>query len=829
MVTVNGDGSTWTSSGILYVGHEGEGTLNVEAGGQVTSHFEGIVGNLSDSVGTVTVSGTDEADNPSTWTNSSDLIVGKAGQGTLNVEDGGLVSNVFGFIGFDQDSMGTVTVTGEGSTWTTSNFISVGVVGHATLNIEAGGQVSNDTGSIGGDPGSTGIATVTGEGSTWTNTSNLYVGNSGEGTLNIEAGGQVSSTTGVIGNSSTGLGGVTVRGTDGSGTPSRWTVGGGLTVGNAGSGGLFVRDGAEVQSGETHVGVSGNGNVLINDANWTIATNLYVGDFGVGSVNVQNGGQLSSEFGFIADGASPISTVTVAQANESGTPATFTTSQDLVVGGNNTTAGGNGRLNVGLGGVVNVGNRLRLWDSGTVNLNGGTINLAELDSVFVNVFGTFNFSHGKLNFTTDQTIDTGGTLETALGGSLTIGFAQHLGVEGVATILKPVAIDGGTLSVGEVVNPQLIDLQRGTLNINNQPVAIEPGGPFGNTLNLQEETTINAALGVTNHGVVKGNGTLGGPFTNAADGEVQGLAGNNLQFTGSGNSNSGQLTLSGGQVHFTQDFTNNATGLVIGNGTLRGDGETSNDGNMAFSATANVIGDVVNNASGTIISAGGATTFYDDVVNNGEIRTYTNSFTVYFGSYSGSGDTGSGTVIMEGDLKPGSSPGIMSFGGDLEFGPAATLEIELGGLLAGDDFDHITVADDITLNGLLDVSIINGFTHSAGDTFEIITAASVLDTFDTVSLPPLPGDLHWFVNYGATSVELVTTFAGDFDFDGDVDGRDFLVWQQSPAVGSLTDWQSNYGATTGTLGATSAAVPEPSSLLLMALLLVTLSLRRKAA
>ena len=37
------------------------------------------------------------------------------------------------------------------------------------------------------------------------------------------------------------------------------------------------------------------------------------------------------------------------------------------------------------------------------------------------------------------------------------------------------------------------------------------------------------------------------------------------------------------------------------------------------------------------------------------------------------------------------------------------------------------------------------------------------------------------------------------DGDGDVDGRDFLIWQRggSPApisTGDLADWQSNYGA-----------------------------------
>ncbi len=60
---------------------------------------------------------------------------------------------------------------------------------------------------------------------------------------------------------------------------------------------------------------------------------------------------------------------------------------------------------------------------------------------------------------------------------------------------------------------------------------------------------------------------------------------------------------------------------------------------------------------------------------------------------------------------------------------------------------------------------------------------------------------------------LTTTDAlpGDFDLDGDVDGRDFLIWQGDPAVGDLSDWQANYGSAASLL-VNSTAVPEPVSL-----------------
>lgn len=52
---------------------------------------------------------------------------------------------------------------------------------------------------------------------------------------------------------------------------------------------------------------------------------------------------------------------------------------------------------------------------------------------------------------------------------------------------------------------------------------------------------------------------------------------------------------------------------------------------------------------------------------------------------------------------------------------------------------------------------------------------------------------------------------GDFDGSGAVDGQDFLLWQTDPNIGSLSDWQANYG--TGSLASLSA-LPEPTSAML---------------
>ena len=63
---------------------------------------------------------------------------------------------------------------------------------------------------------------------------------------------------------------------------------------------------------------------------------------------------------------------------------------------------------------------------------------------------------------------------------------------------------------------------------------------------------------------------------------------------------------------------------------------------------------------------------------------------------------------------------------------------------------------------------------------------------------------------------------GDFDVDGDVDGADFLVWQQelgtTTTASDLAEWTANFGMPTSF----STAVPEPAAgaLLMLAGLLL---------
>jgi T5SS/PEP-CTERM-associated repeat protein len=142
------------------VGNTGTGSLTVHSSGQV-SNTNGYVARSAGSSGsTMTVTGAG-----SQWTNNGELYVGRSGNVSLTIENGGRVSNTFGVLGYLIGSSGTVTVRGAGSHWTNSTHLLVGWDGTSSLMIADGGRVSNTFGYVGYAGGSSGTATVTGAGS----------------------------------------------------------------------------------------------------------------------------------------------------------------------------------------------------------------------------------------------------------------------------------------------------------------------------------------------------------------------------------------------------------------------------------------------------------------------------------------------------------------------------------------------------------------------------------------------------------------------------------------------------------------------------------------
>ena len=145
-------------------------------------------------------------------------------------------------------------------------------------------------------------------------------------------------------------------------------------------------------------------------------------------------------------------------------------------------------------------------------------------------------------------------------------------------------------------------------------------------------------------------------------------------------------------------------------------------------------------ADGTLtVDVAGAGPFANDgtlaVANGGTLRVV--------GDLAGSATavlSGSGTIVASGDdidhaglIGPGSSPGLLNIDANLSLQATADLAVELAGTAPGTEFDVLAVTGDLVLGGELSLSLLEGFTPSLTDTFEIVTAASTTGVFSNVA------------------------------------------------------------------------------------------------
>jgi T5SS/PEP-CTERM-associated repeat protein len=566
-------------------------------------------------------------------------------------------------------------------------------------------------------------------------------------------------------------------------TGATWTNSGNIAVGSTGAGNLAILTGGAISDTFCSIGTNSGvlGIVTVAGGTWSNSSTLVVGQQGQGTLTISNGGAVTSTgnpFSAVASDVGSTGTATV-----TGTGSSWSVSGVLAIGGG-FSAGGNGTLTINGGGTASATGALRIWPTGTVTVDNGTLNLASLDARG----GTLNFNSGAVNFTASTTFDAT-TLTTLLGPGQNLGGGRTLTVNGTATFAAPLTLAGGTLSVGNLAGGTLPTLTTGTLTVSQFTLNVTGNGQLGNSLTIGNALTVNAPIGVAvaadglvrltggqlatginilsntgeieltsdasritganlvNSGTIRGTGRIDENLLNNAAGQVQVTAGQRLVLNATSVTNNGILSVVGGEMQVNGVTTNGqSTGLITAHdATLRFNGGLTNNGALAFTtgqtdfygnitSTRNVS---ASDRSRITVSGGGTATFYGDVTvlaGQSDVQVSgvggTLGKVVFFGSYNG-GVSGGGTAFIEGDHRPGASPARVGFGGDLVYGSGATLDIELGGTVRGSQYDAVDVAGITVLDGILDVSLIDGFQPHAGDVFTVMTFAGHSGDFAT--------------------------------------------------------------------------------------------------
>ena len=258
----------------------------------------------------------------------------------------------------------------------------------------------------------------------------------------------------------------------------------------------------------------------------------------------------------------------------------------------------------------------------------------------------------------------------------------------------------------------------------------------GGTLALPGTTNATGNIAFPNAGAMVLNGGMlntPGAVTFAAGGGGSSF----LQSNGAVVNNTGTWNLQGDDFMTYNGgtataFNNNAGGIFEKTG-----GTTSSQVGTAFSNAGTVLANIANLFfTSTFTQTAGRTT-----LGGGSVQTLSSHpLLIQGGSLTGTGTVTGDVTNTGGSVAPGSSTaaGALSLSGSglgvYAQSTTGAYNVKIGGTAAG-QFDTLTMSGVATLGGPLNVSLINSFSPALGNTFTILTAASVTGTFSTTIFP----------------------------------------------------------------------------------------------
>jgi phage baseplate assembly protein gpV len=347
-------------------------------------------------------------------------------------------------------------------------------------------------------------------------------------------------------------------------------------------------------------------------------------------------------------------------------------------------------------------------NSGTLDIGGGT----GAGALVVGAGAAINFTNNPNEFDVNAGSSFSGTGTVQVAGGL-------VRLNTNVTIPTSFAIQSGTVEgPGTVTIPGTFTWTGGSLDGHGTAVL-----PVGSTLNLVG----TFPKFVTGGYVLNVAGTTNWSGTGELDGSPGSTINNSGQFNVQSDAVSGSGGAGGGLIF-------NNSGTFTKNGTA---GTTSFQGNVFNNTgTVNVLSGTLSftntytQTAGTTVLASGATLASSSAVSIGAGS-----------SVSGPG-TVSGNVTNAGILSTGSSPGTLTIAGTLAQTATGVVNVKIA---SPSSFDTIAVTGAAALAGTLNISLVNNFTPSAGQRYQVLTFASSSGDFATITGMAIP-NTNLFLN-----------------------------------------------------------------------------------
>jgi autotransporter-associated beta strand protein len=513
-------------------------------------------------------------------------------------------------------------------------------------------------------------------------------------------------------------------------------------------GGAISGSGSLTKSGAGTLTVSGsnsyNGGTTVNAGTLTASHASALGD-AAGAITVNSGGTLNVNANMTRTG-----TVTVNGGDlGTGNGSTLTNNGGgFVLTGSYASTGG--VVLAGSGGLTVSSSDARLWAqatySGATTVNSGTLNLCgeggitATSAVSIASGAAVNLTSYYAPTNVNRTIGglTGAGVLYGAGGTVTVNKTSGTDIfsgdiQGGQGLIKD---GGGTLALSGA------NTYTGATAVNAGGIlAVAHANALGSTaggttvasgaqLRFSVDTNVSSGFTVGNEALtISGQGvTTGGALRNV-------FGDNTYQ---------GKITLaaaatigSAGNSSLTLDVaSDNAIEASNFNLTFDGAGRTLvNDGISLGTGGLTKIGSGTTTLAGTNTYTGLTTVSMGTLAVNGSVA---GAMTVASGATLQGSGTISGATTVSGNLKPGNSPGLLTFANSLTLDSTAVTTMEITGANSsgtrGTTYDAVNVASALTYGGTLALNFDTLFTQTGNYTFNLFDFNSTSGSFGSVSL-----------------------------------------------------------------------------------------------